>query len=105
MARELDSLARSIVDLSPSEVVAREVPTNERLSAKRVETERLRMRMLALQEELDWLCYRLYGLTGEDDRSLEWPMTECEPPGLQFGERAFEIAMAQQMAAAGLQTA
>ena len=48
-----------------AELIKREVPTADRLAANRAETERLQARMVALQEELDWLCYRLYGLLEE----------------------------------------
>jgi hypothetical protein len=50
--------------------------------------------MVALQEELDWACYRLYGLTDEE---LTFPIEELPP--IQKGERAFEIALARRMAA------
>jgi hypothetical protein len=56
---------------------------------------------IALQEELDWLVYRLYGLRG--DNTLEWPDLDSLPP-VQLGERAFEIVMARKMAAGELQT-
>lgn len=56
---------------------------------------------IALQEELDWLVYRLYGL--RNDNTLEWPDLETLPP-VQLGERAFEIVMARKMAAGELQT-
>jgi hypothetical protein len=105
LARELDILARRIVELSPAELVKREVPTADRLAANRAETERLQSRMVALQEELDWLCYRLYGRmepTETPDGGHDEPYRD--PPGLQLGERAFEIAMAWQMAAEELQT-
>jgi len=61
---------------------------------------RLRAELIALQEELDWECYRLYGLMTED--------LTCDPkdvPGLSVGERAFEIHMARRVAAGELQTA
>jgi len=54
--------------------------------------------MIALQEELDWRCYRLYNLH-------ETPPEYPEPPPLQLGERAFEILMARQMAVGTLETA
>jgi len=48
--------------------------------------------MIALQEELDWHVYRLYGLTDE-------PLTygEADLPGLELGQRAFEIALARRV--------
>ena len=58
-------------------------------------------RMVALQEELDWLVYRLYALRG--DNTLECPDLDSLPP-VQLGERAFEIVMARKMAAGELQT-
>ena len=70
--------------------------------------EKLMGRMMALQEELDWRCYELYGLT---DAALCMPIVlNDEPidmeqvPGLQLGERAFEIVMARRMAAGELDT-
>jgi hypothetical protein len=64
----------------------------------------LRARMISLQEELDWQCYRLYGLFDADD-NLEWPEARLdELPALDLGERAFEIRMARQMAAGELET-
>ena len=55
-------------------------------------------RMIAQQEELDWQCYRLYGLIGE---ALTY---EKEPPAIHLGQRAFEIVMARQMTAGTLAT-
>ena len=57
-------------------------------------------RMIALQEELDWQCYRLYGLP--DGRP---GATRRRHRRLHLGERAFEIVMARQMAAGELETA
>ena len=47
--------------------------------------------MIVWQEELDWRCYRLYGLI---DKALE---TE-KPPEIALGERAFEIVLARRLA-------
>jgi hypothetical protein len=54
--------------------------------------------MVSLQEELDWTCYRLYGL-------LQNAPQHSDPPPLHLGERAFEIVMARRMAAGELETA
>ena len=48
--------------------------------------------MIATQEELDWHCYQLYGLTQTE-------LTYPDPPEIRFGERAFEIALARRVAA------
>ena len=61
--------------------------------------ERIEFRMIALQEELDWQVYRLYGL-------LEDPL-EFDPdqvPEVALGERPFEIALARKMAAGEIET-
>ena len=56
---------------------------------------------VAIQEELDWLVYRLYAV--RSDNTLEWPDLDSLPP-VRLGERAFEIVMARKMAAGELQT-
>jgi hypothetical protein len=58
-------------------------------------------RMIGLQEELDWLVYRLYKL--RDDSTLEWSSLDTLPP-VNLGERAFEIVMARKIEAGELQT-
>ena len=58
-------------------------------------------RMVAIQEELDWLVYRLYKL--RDDSTLEWSNLDTLPP-VKLGERAFEIVMARKIEAGKLQT-
>ena len=55
--------------------------------------------MIALQEELDWEVYRLYGLLDED---LTLP--DGDVPPLRLGERAFEIVLARRVAAGEEQT-
>jgi len=61
-------------------------------------------RMVSLQEELDWQCYRHYGLIDDDD-DLEWPEDRLDDlPPLTLGERAFEIRMARQMSDGELET-
>ena len=56
-------------------------------------------RMIALQEELDWQVYHIYGLLDEDPS-----LPPEEVPPLELGERPFEIVMARQMAAGELET-
>ncbi|MFV2028174.1 BREX-2 system adenine-specific DNA-methyltransferase PglX [Micromonospora sp. LOL_028] len=93
-ARELDTLAQRLGELTPAAVAESGVPTAERLAQARAEYDLVRARMIALQEELDWEVYRLYGLMDED-------LTHPDPPGLSLGERAFEITMVRQ----GVETA
>lgn len=56
----------------------------------------LRRKMIALQEELDWQCYRLYGFT---DISLESAITLERLPEVDLGQRAFEIVLARRIVA------
>jgi hypothetical protein len=63
LARELDRLARQVVALSPKETV-RGGGQNlaDRLLTARAEYECTYRKMVALQEELDWMVYHLFGL-------------------------------------------
>lgn len=93
-ARRLDQLARDLAAASPAQLASRVVPGSTTLADAKAASELLRAEMIAAQEQLDWECYRLYGLAGDDLTSSEQP----EPP-LQLGERAFEIALARRIAA------
>lgn len=75
------------------------IPTRQTLDAARARAESLRRQQIALQEELDWRCYRLYGLIG-DNADYECP----NPPQIRLGERAFEIVLARRIAQGGEET-
>ncbi len=75
------------------------LPTRASLDAARVRAESIRRQQIAWQEELDWRCYRLYGLLG-DNTDDEYP----NPPEIALGERAFEIVLARRIAAGEEQT-
>ena len=98
--RLLDLLAQELAAKAPQAVAARELPTASVLDAARAESRRMRAQMIAVQEELDWVAYRLYGLISDD---LTYPGDDL--PGLALGERAFEIALARQVAAGEEETA
>ncbi|WP_322761198.1 BREX-2 system adenine-specific DNA-methyltransferase PglX [Frankia sp. Cr2] len=100
LARELDGLAQRLGAVSPSAVAADEAPTRARLAQARREWESTRTRMIALQEELDWQVYSLYGLLPDE---LTAPGEAV--PELTLGERAFEIVLARRMAAGEASTA
>ncbi|MFF3180767.1 BREX-2 system adenine-specific DNA-methyltransferase PglX [Rhodococcus pyridinivorans] len=87
--RTLDALAQELAAHTPAIVAANEEPAAETLERALTESERIRPLMIAHQEELDWECYRLYGLIDED---LTY---SGELPGIALGERAFEIALAR----------
>ena len=120
LARALDVLARERAALLPAALVARGVPTADGLRDARARADAIRERMIALQEELDWRCHRLYGLIDEDlclpagdgEGAGVWtdrpgaPIAP-EPPDLprvRLGERAFEIVLARRVAAGEAQT-
>jgi hypothetical protein len=98
LARALDTQAQHLSANLPAALCTRIVPTRGALDAACTAAEAARARMIALQEELDWRCYRLYGLQ-------EAPPEHSDPPPLRLGERAFEIVMARRMAAGNLETA
>jgi hypothetical protein len=99
LAREIDKLAQQLATTTPAAVAASGVPTRERLAAARDGWHSIRARMVALQEELDWQVYQLYGLL---DKELTVPVDEV--PELKLGERAFEIVLARKMAAGEVET-
>nr|WP_246381337.1 BREX-2 system adenine-specific DNA-methyltransferase PglX [Micromonospora jinlongensis] len=99
LGRKIDGLAQRLAAISPVPVSASSVPTRERLAAARDEWHSIRARMIALQEELDWQVYSLYGLLDEE---LTAPAGSV--PELKLGERAFEIVLARKMAAGEAET-
>jgi len=86
----LDSLAQELSRHTPDAVCAADAATRAALDRGREEHDRIRARMIAEQEELDWEVYKLYGLVAED---LTYQGDDL--PGLALGQRAFEIAMAR----------
>jgi hypothetical protein len=100
LAVNLDRLAQELKTHTPATIL--NIPAQHTFAA--VETARLNwtetlQRMIALQEELDWECYQLYGLT---EAKLVLPPAQV--PALKLGERAFEVVMARKLAAGELQT-
>ena len=100
LARQLDAMARQSARVLELAIAFRSdtEALGERLAQGRHEWEVARTQKIALQEELDWECYTMYGLA---DRPLN---CDSVPPGIELGQRAFEIVMARKMAAGQLQT-
>ena len=94
LGRAVEELTRRLATVSPGALAASGVPTRERLAAARVEWHSVRARMIALQEELDWQVYALYGLLDEELTVGTESLPELKP-----GERAFEIVLARQIEA------
>jgi len=94
LATELDMLAQQLAEASPSGIVNSETPHRKRLREAKQTWHQTRARMIALQEELDWQVYSIYGLLDEDLRA-----PESDVPELNLGERAFEIVLARRIEA------
>jgi len=97
--RRLDTLAQELVRVTPTAVHAADVPTRDALDEARRGWEAIRGEMVAVQEELDWEVYRLYGILDHDLTS-----TGDDLPRLALGERAFEIVLARKMVAGEVET-
>jgi len=99
LARQLDSLASQRGDLLPETIIASDIPTAERLTESRTRVILILNQMIAIQEELDWECYKHYALLTDD-----LCYTGDDLPELSLGQRAFEIVMGRQMNKGDLQT-
>ncbi|MBK5968535.1 MULTISPECIES: BREX-2 system adenine-specific DNA-methyltransferase PglX [Thiorhodovibrio] len=101
LAKALDQSAQQLAELEPANILASpwspaELPA--KLDQAQTQSAAIARQIIALQEELDWLNYRLYGLTDED---LGHAAT---PPEIRLGERPFEILLARRLAAGETQT-
>ncbi len=105
LGRILDKLAQRLAERESSAVCDAAVPTRAVLDAARVEHERVRGRMIALQEELDWQVYRLYDLLSETEANSLAARELGAVPEVKLGERAFEIVLARKVAAGEAETA
>ena len=68
LAETLDHLAAERQTHLPAQLAERFPIASTELDAHRDEAASLLARMISLQEELDWECYRLYGVINEDSR-------------------------------------
>jgi hypothetical protein len=98
--RILDSLAGLLATTTPSAVCMASSPTGSSLDAAQQANVDIHARMVAVQEELDWEVYRLYGLIEED---LTYKGDNL--PNLVLGQRAFELALARAIRAGEEETA
>ena len=102
LARRIDGLAQELARTLPASLVLQRVPSASSLHTARTRVGETRGQMIALQEELDWRCYRLYGVTHDD---LCMPSVDsADVPTVRLGERAFEIVLARKMAAGEIET-
>ncbi|TMU14882.1 BREX-2 system adenine-specific DNA-methyltransferase PglX [Halomonas sp. ATBC28] len=94
LSKNLDELAKNQLILDPEFLLLEDdIPLIEALKKAKSEDTYVWQKMIALQEELDWHCYCLYGVL-EDDFTYQGSL-----PLVKLGERAFEIAMARRMEA------
>jgi hypothetical protein len=99
LAKRLDDLAQALAANLPEAMVGpasaghgNHGGLKPALQTAKARAASLRRQMIAWQEELDWRCYQLYGLT-------EIELGHPNPPEIALGERAFEIVLARRMAA------
>ena len=69
-----------------------------KLEANRITWEGFRKQLIAIQENIDWECYKLYGLMDDSltECSLQAMTAQCVP--IALGERAFEVVLARKIA-------
>ena len=91
-ARQLDTLAQQLSSVMPKRICEENTPTREALTKARLQYEAIRAEMIAVQEELDWEVYKLYGLLDDD---LTYHGDDL--PGLALGQRAFEIVLGRKV--------
>lgn len=93
LARSLDSLASEYVHNTPETLFCAETPSLNAIECAKQRAESCRGQMIAIQEELDWQNYMLYGLTSD-----ELCYEGNDLPELTPGLRAFEFVLARQLA-------
>jgi hypothetical protein len=104
LAISLDQLAQEWHKQLPSQLTTRFPLSRTLLATQKNKAATLLGSMIALQEELDWRCYMLYGVTGHDLCYRDAAGQQLEPPAIALGQRAFEIVMARKMAVGELKT-
>jgi hypothetical protein len=98
ITRRMDALVQQLQSLAPAVLLsASQLPTRTSLDEACARTLQVRQRMVFEQEELDWHCYRLYGLLPADVGIGQ--VEHGTAVEVALGERAFEIVLARRMAA------
>jgi hypothetical protein len=109
LGRHLDDFAQQRSHYLPDSSCSNDVPDAVGMASNRQRADAIRSLMIALQEELDWQCYTLYGLVPQDEKEPlfieDFQVLTKNFEGLKLGQRAFEIVMARQMAKGELETA
>jgi hypothetical protein len=97
LAKRLASLGEIVEKNHPSGVANKEGLSRQLFDEAEKRTQEVESEMIALQEELDWETYSLYGLTDEE-------FVTKSPPPLRLGQRAFEVVLARKMAKGEIRT-
>jgi hypothetical protein len=103
--KELYLRGQRLLDLEPTAICEKVIPTREIFSSARAEEENIRAQMIFLQEELDWQTYGHYALLS--DVEVEGTVTASASgiAALSLAERAFEIVLARRIRAEVAETA
>jgi SAM-dependent methyltransferase len=104
LAVRLDHLGQEWQKQLPSQLAARFPLPRTLLDAQKDKAASLLGSMIALQEELDWRCYILYGITDQDLCYRDATGQRLEPPTIALGQRAFEIVLARKVVVGELET-
>lgn len=102
--QELDALARQLAKVEASAVCEIDAPTRSDLDVAQKDHATIHSRMIGLQEELDWFVYGSYNLLTAKEVAATTVAKLEDVPGLELGERAFEIVLARKMAAGEAET-
>lgn len=115
LAKRLDALGQELASLHPSQLFGRAAPSAATIQAAAERSQAIRQEMIFLQEELDWVCYQAYGiiddaslanlgiaallsgLNGDESTDGDGPVRRPALPGIDLGQRAFEIQLARQI--------
>ncbi len=99
LTHQIDQLAQQLAAVGPDSIIKQvDADIQSRLSIAQQQETHILGQMIALQEELDWYVYTLYGLIDEA-LCYDGPL-----PDVQLGQRAFEIQLARRMAAGETQS-
>lgn len=92
LTKLMDQLLQTLGKVEPIAVFKKnEAEIKQNVTTFQTETNRIRGRMIALQEEIDWYCYSLYQVC-----ESVW-ISKTELPMVNLGERAFEIVLARKI--------
>ncbi|UCM87231.1 BREX-2 system adenine-specific DNA-methyltransferase PglX [Streptomyces marincola] len=90
---QMQDLALELADSAPQHITRSTPPLAMKLKEAHSRWEKVRAKLIALQEEADWQFYRLYRLL-----DVDLCVTTEKTPDIALGQRAFEIVLARRVA-------